>query len=204
MKHATTRQLHQYWNELRGLRAAPERDSIEPGAIANILPDVFILETDAALTFPFRVSGARTNALFDAQLKGHPFLGLWRQADRQSVQAMLLTVLDGACPMIAGVRAAPEGYPGVEMELLLLPLRLHGKTHARLLGCLSPARHPHWLGLLPATSLELVSMRVVRADRDVFPLPARDADRPADRGFATAGRRPRLTVYEGGRATERT
>ena len=48
MKHPTSRQLHAYWDRLRGERAAPERSEIEPGEIRNLLADSFILETDPA------------------------------------------------------------------------------------------------------------------------------------------------------------
>ena len=181
MRQSATRQLFRYWNELRGGRAAPERDSIDPAAIVSVLPDTFILEVDPAFAFPFRLVGARTNALFDAQLKSSSFVELWRPQDRAAVRAMLLTTLDGACPVVAGASAAAADRAPVELELLVLPLRHFGKTHARLLGCLTPARHPPWFGLMPAQPLELISMRVVRPDQTTLlkksESPAHDARR---------------------------
>lgn len=192
MRHPASRRLYEYWNELRGQRAAPERDAIDPAAIAGVLSDTFVLEVDDALAFPFRLSGARTNALFERQLKGRSFVELWSPQDQVAVRAMLFTVLDGACPIVAGALAAAAHPPAVDLELLLLPLRHGGKTHARLLGCLSPARHPAWFGLMPAERLDLVSMRVVQAARDIPP------PRRAARMDDAPGRR-RFTVHEGGR-----
>lgn len=200
MKQASTRQLYQYWNELRGLRTAPERENIDPADIGNILPDTFILEADCNLDFPFRVVGARTNALFDRQLKGEAFISLWRPEDQRTVRAMLLTTLDGACPIIAGAMAAPADRAAVELELLLLPLRLNGKTHARLLGCLAPARHPDWFGLLSADRIALTSMRVLRSEREQRGDLPRQPERSTFAKQSQVSARQRFTVYEGGRS----
>ena len=41
MKHPSARELYDYWNAQRGLRAAPERADIEPGAIRRALADTW-------------------------------------------------------------------------------------------------------------------------------------------------------------------
>ena len=46
MKHAASRELYAYWEELRGQRPAPERAEIEPGAIRHVLSEAFILALD--------------------------------------------------------------------------------------------------------------------------------------------------------------
>ena len=203
MRHDASRRLFNYWTELRGTRAAPERSSVDPIAIAGILGDTFILEVDAKLDFPFRVCGARANALFDRNLKGASFVELWRSEDRRAVRALALTALDGACPVVAGATAAAPDRAPVEMELLLLPLRHNGKTHARLLGALSPARYPAWFGLLPAENLSLTSMRILR------PEPATPPQMQPARAFARnisspLERRRRFTVLEGGGGLEQS
>ena len=90
MKLAASRELFAYWNALRGLRSAPERDDVDPGAIRGVLADTFILEFDPAAGFPLRVVGTRTNALFLRELRGEPFLGLWREADRAEIAELVL------------------------------------------------------------------------------------------------------------------
>jgi hypothetical protein len=63
--------------------------------------------------------------------------------------------------VVAGLTAAPrEGRPA-NLEMLLLPLRHHGKTHARVLGALTPVVTPAWLGLRQATCLRVVAMRYI-------------------------------------------
>ena len=90
----------------------------------------------------------------------------------------------------------PLGRAPLDLEMLLLPLRHHGKTHARLIGSLAPSLIPSWFGLVPAESLSLNSLRILGEPR--YPL-ARMTITPAG---PIAGLAPRvtrhghLTVYE--------
>ena len=196
MRQAATRELFAYWDRLRKGRAAPERAEIDPAAIRNVLADTFLLEIDPACLFPIRLSGTRLNALWLSEQKGRSFLDLWDDNERRDAMALILTVLDGAHPVIAGVSAAPQGRKAMEMELLLLPLRHNGKTHARVLGCLAASAREPWFGLVPADKLTLKSMRVLNVGG-----PA-DVLRPhwPDAIPAPLGRRAHLTVYAGGAA----
>jgi hypothetical protein len=166
MKHAATRALFAYWNELRGHRAAPERTHIDPTAIRGVLSDTFILEVDTRRTFPFRIAGTRANALFARELKGTSFLDLWRGADLDTARRLLSTILDEVSPSVSGLAGLAGDRTPLDIELLLLPLRHNGRTHARLLGCLSPGAVPAWLGLIPIDRLSFRSLRFVRDDPD--------------------------------------
>jgi hypothetical protein len=192
MRQAATRELFAYWERLRKGRAAPERAEIDPAAIRNVLADTFLLEVDSACLFPIRLSGTRLNALWLSEQKGHSFLDLWADYERRDAMALILTVLDGAHPVIAGVSAAPQGRQPMQLELLLLPLRHNGKTHARILGCITSAAREPWFGLIAAEKLVLHSMRVLGVGADVLAPPWPEA-------FPTPlGRRGHLTVYAGG------
>jgi hypothetical protein len=167
MRQSATRELFDYWNALRGERAAPERAEIDPAAIRNVLAETFMLEVDLAHKFPIRLSGTRINALFCAEQKKEPFVDLWAVREARNVAAILATVAEQACPVIAGAVAAPKGYDELEIEILFLPLRHAGDmagpkmshANARILGSLSAARRPPWLGLLPVEKLALRSLR---------------------------------------------
>lgn len=162
MKSAATLELYGYWNRLRGERLTPERADIDPGAIRGVLADTFVLDIAQLEKTPLRIAGARFNGLFLDELKGRDFLSLWRPEGRQAMRELIDNVASEAMPAIAGVRTAPAGRPMVDFELLLLPLRHYGKTHDRMLGCLSPVSVPLWLGLVPASELTLGAMRFVR------------------------------------------
>jgi len=164
MKLAASRELHSYWNSLRGGRSAPERNEVDPVAIRGVLADTFILEMDAAARFPFRVAGTRTNTLFLKELRGEPFLDIWAMSDQRDVVDLLDSVAGDALAIVAGVMARAPGLRPLELELLLLPLRHRGATHSRILGCCAPASIPSWLGLVPVGPLSLHSLRVLSAE----------------------------------------
>ena len=192
MKLAASQQLHSYWRELKRDRCAPERNDVDPGEIRGVLADTFILEYEPAAGFPMRIVGSRTNALFQRELRGQPFLELWRGADRSEVARIVGSVADEAQPFLVGAASGPSGVDLVDVELLLLPLRHRGATHARLLGSCAPRLTPAWLGLLPSGPMSLTSLRAIR-EEDFKPTPPN-----ASRGFARSTeiqRRGHLLVY---------
>jgi hypothetical protein len=161
MKQATTRMLFSYWDGLRGERAAPERGEIEPGEIRHILADTFILELDPDRTATIRLAGTRFCALFGGELKGRRLESLWPEQAAREVRRSLDIVVDETAGVVAGLHGETAGGHGLDLELLLLPLRHRGKPHVRMLGALAPAAAPAWLGLEPLTGVTTTSLRVI-------------------------------------------
>jgi hypothetical protein len=196
MRTDVSKHLFANWSALKGARAAPNRCDIDPGAIRDILADTFIIEVDAACRFPLRLCGTRLDALWLREQKGRSFVELWRDDDRRNILAALLTVIEGASPVIAGVTAATSGDAPLELELLLLPLRHFGKTHSRVLGSLSAACAPEWLGRRCVDPLKLVSLRVITAETG----PGLHRPLAPAAPFRVPRQRPRLVVYQGDKA----
>lgn len=171
MQHNATRELFDYWNALRGSRAAPERAEIDLAAIRGLIADMFMLDIDAAHRFPFVLSGTRVNALACTEQNGRSFLDLWSPQEAHNIAAMLLTVMDASWPIIATAVATPEGCPDHEIEILFLPLGRRGQDRARILGLIARATPPSWLGLLPVKNLNLRSLHAI--DDAVAPLNSR-------------------------------
>jgi hypothetical protein len=208
MRHSVSKDLYAYWNRLRGARAAPDRSDVDPAAIRHVLADSFIVEVAPACVFPIRLCGTRMNALWLSDQKGKSFLDLWRAEDRRNVAAALLTVVDGAAPVVAGALARPPSFNDdrgganfaefdrdLNFELLLLPLRHFGKTHSRLLGSLSSSNQTSWFGRAVAAPLHLKSLRIIRAQEQERTAQSSLVGR-SSRGAARPA--PRLIVYEGG------
>ncbi len=199
MKHPVTRELYAYWDALRQGRAAPERADIDPAAIRGTLADAFILEVQGSSVglreFPVRLSGTRMGALFLRELKGSSLLDWWRSEDQATLRELLACVLDDRAAMVAGARTAPQGHTPLDLELLLLPLRHHGKTHSRVLGSLAPSRPATWMGLLRAEPLSLLSFRRVGIAEEAAASFAGHRFPPPE----PPSRRGRFLVYEGGR-----
>ena len=161
MKLAATIELYAYWNRLRGARSAPERNDVDPGAIRGVLADTFVLDFDASRGFPFRIAGSRANALFLKELRGFSFLDLWRSADREELDSILHCVADEAQAFLIGAEARPPNLDAVDVEIILMPLRHHGLTHARVLGGLAVHAAPRWMGLSGAGPITLTSLRAL-------------------------------------------
>ncbi|MBV8440590.1 MAG: PAS domain-containing protein, partial [Hyphomicrobiales bacterium] len=159
---AVTTELYAYWNGLRGARAAPERNDIDPGAIRGVLPDTFVLDFDERGGFPFRIAGSRANALFLRELRGVSFLELWRDADRPDLSAILHCVAGEVRPVLIGAKGGPLGLGSVDIEVILLPLRHHGLVRARVLGALAATATPDWMGLIEAGPLSVATQQPLR------------------------------------------
>ncbi|PSC04392.1 PAS domain-containing protein [Alsobacter soli] len=197
MKHAVTRALFAYWDSLRKARSAPERAEIDPSAIRGILADTFIIEVDDDRRCPFRLAGTRVSALVGKELKGASFTGLWTEDG----DAMVDIVANEVAPLVASAMGETRDGALLDLELLLLPLRHRGKTHARMLGSLSPLSAPPRLGLDPVTRCEVRSRRVIRSsDRielgEIVPPPRERLP------FGRPERRGHLFVFRGGRSED--
>jgi hypothetical protein len=193
MRHASTKQVFAYWDVLRGDRAAPERGEIEPGALRHVLTDTFVLENEAIGPL-FRLAGTRLCALFGSELKGRPFVALWPDiAGQIEMRRLTETVMNDAAGAVAGVLGRTTGGQETHLELLLLPLRYRGRTHARLLGALSPNVTPPWLGIDQIDELKLLSVRMIFGNGRK----AQDGEAQLPTHAPGLGR-PRLVVLEGG------
>lgn len=188
MRHPTSKVLFNYWDSLRGSRTAPDRGEIEPGAIRHILADTFILDLSAGEA-TFRLAGTRLCALFARELRGAGFTPLWMQDGRQDMDRCLAGIAADATGMIGGLVCHTSDGHRINLELILLPLRHLGRTHARMIGAISPGAIPVWIGEKPVVALETVSMRVIT------PVATEATPQP----YLGAERRHRLVVYEGGR-----
>jgi hypothetical protein len=194
MKHASSRQVFEYWNERRGDRIAPERGDIEPGPIRRALGDTFILGQDTQGIHRFRLAGTRTCALFCNELKGADFITLWAEAERPKLLELVTAATDESMGFIAGVSGHNAAGAIVGLELLLLPLRRHNQSRPRLLGVLAPLVPPYWLGATPVEEMTCGTIRYLGADTRVIAAPRLVPG--TDDGRVRHG----LTIYDGGRS----
>ena len=194
MKHSSTRDLYGYWNRQRGTRALPERADIDPTEIPRVLADTFLLGGDSSRDLTFRLAGTRVCALFCREVKGEDFVELFGRANLRQIRDLIGIVCDDPVATVAGVTAQLGDGASAELELLLLPLRHHGRTNIRVLGVLAPTATPYWLGSVPVVALSL------RAHRHLETVVA-PARAPLPSTVVKIGRLRRgFVVYDGGRA----
>ena len=189
MKHATSRALYAYWNQVRGERAAPERSEIKPDAISRILGDVFILDTDGPNPYRVRLAGTHICSLLGRELRDAKFTDVFLTEEQAEIFSLLDSMVRTSTPVIAGLIGETADRRMLGLELLLLPLRHHGRTDARLLGSLAMLSQPYWASFVPLARLRVGSSRFLQ---------------PGDAGIkdATLGRLrvpPQLRLVKGGR-----
>src|SRR4051795_7921660 len=82
MKHPSSREFFTYWDEKRGAARAPDRSEIEPGAVRELLGDIFVLSYDSVAGHPYRVAGTRVSALLGCDLKDRSFAAMFAPESR--------------------------------------------------------------------------------------------------------------------------
>jgi hypothetical protein len=153
MKHPSTREFFAYWDEQRGDARAPDRSEIEPGAVRELLADIFVLSYDAAGGYPFRVAGTRVCALLGCDLKDRSFSGLFAAGSRREIEDIIAVVSEEMLAAVAGITATSQDGITTHLELLLLPFNARAHAPLSLTGLLAPFdRAPGLLGDFKLTS----------------------------------------------------
>ena len=122
MKHATTVAVYEYWRDLRGLRRAASRAAIDPASLGPLLPDLFLIETDATRDAQFRFCGASIARRYGRDLEGESFLDWWSGEDRVAMRRNLSLIGRDLAPIVLGTIAETAGGGATTFEMILLPL----------------------------------------------------------------------------------
>jgi hypothetical protein len=143
MKHPSNREFYAYWDEKRGDARAPDRSEIEPGAVRELLGDIFVLSYDSAAGHPFRVAGTRVCALLGCDLKDRSFSTLFAPESRREVEDIVTVVAEEMLAAVAGITAAAQDGSPAHLELLLLPFNARAHTPLSMTGLLAPFAREH-------------------------------------------------------------
>src|SRR3978361_1213270 len=138
MKHPSSREFFAYWDEKRGSNRAPDRSEIEPGAVRELLGDIFVLSYDGAAGYPFRVAGTRACALLGCDLKDRSFSTLFAPDGRREIEDIISVVAEEMLGAVAGITATSDNGAVAHLELLLLPFNARAHTPLSLTGLLAP------------------------------------------------------------------
>src|ERR1700712_1149882 len=108
MKHPSTRAFLAYWDEKRAGTRAPNLSEIEPGAVRELLGDIFVLSYEAAAGYPFRVAGTRVCALLGGDLKDRSFSAMFGVDSRREIEQIIAVVVEEMQPAVVSVTAASQ------------------------------------------------------------------------------------------------
>jgi hypothetical protein len=155
MRNTAREEILNYWNGLRGSRAAPLRSDFDPAAMRHFLPHLFILTAAAPGAPTFALAGTQICDLFDRELRGTDYACVWTGTAAEEPSEIVDHVLFYERPALLDVRLSPLGddYP---YDMLLMPLRSPENRSDRVLGALTPrvAAVPPLLRPIDALSLE--------------------------------------------------
>jgi hypothetical protein len=143
MKHPSNREFFAYWDRKRDGARAPERSEIEPGAVRELLGDIFVLSYDATAGYPFRVAGTRVCALLGRDLKDRSFSALFTPDGRREIDDIITVVAEEMLAAVAGITATSQDGSQAHLELLLLPFNTRAHTPLSLTGLLAPFNGEH-------------------------------------------------------------
>ena len=138
MFHSNTERLIDYWRAARGEQAFPLRTTVDPGAFADLLPQVFILGREAPGRYRYRLSGGFVADLHGRELKGEQGLPLWSRKDRPRVQAAIELCRANADPIVINADVIAHGAEPIPMEVLVAPLANPQGEADRFLGLYQP------------------------------------------------------------------
>jgi hypothetical protein len=161
MKLQTTRQLYSYWNGLRGDKDVPFRCQIDPADMRAFLPEVFVLSRHSPNSYPFRIAGTALCSYFGRELREADFLDMWSPDEREGLESLLLSITSDCAGAVLGLRAHTADDRSVDLEALLLPLRLNGDHCTQIIGTISPFRGEFWLGHRPLVRQSIQSLRLL-------------------------------------------
>ncbi len=143
MKHPSSRAFFAYWDAKRGGARAPDRSEIEPGAVRELLGDIFVLSYDGTVGYPFRVAGTRVCALLGRDLKDKSFSALFAPESRREIEEIVAVVVEEMLAAVAGITAKSYDGSAAHLELLLLPFSPRAHTPMSLTGSLAPFGDSH-------------------------------------------------------------
>ena len=159
MKHRSSREFFAYWDARRGDARAPDRSEIEPGAVRELLGDIFVLSYDRAAGFPFRVAGTRLCALLGGDAKGKGFADLFTAASRREFEDVVGIVAEETLATVGGITAEGADGSTVHLELLLLPFSARSHAPLSLTGLLVPIGRDDAHAYAPLKNFALTSWR---------------------------------------------
>lgn len=165
MRQKTSQLLYVYWNDIRGGRLAPKRFDVEPGRIASVLSETFILEITDDGRLPYRLAGTRICELFGTEFRGHSFFDGWGHDDRETLMRLVEPSAEHGGVIVFSFEAiGTDTTRRVAFEGTLLPLLHQGSEVGRFLGSLSPLETPAWLGTERLKTLRLLDHELIWPD----------------------------------------
>lgn len=166
--------LRAYWEALRAGRDMPARSEIDPRGIEAALGEAFIAERIAPGVLRLRIAGMTLNDFMGMEVRGMPLTALVDPEARERFASTCERVLaEPAIAEFALHSPASFGRPGIDGQMLLLPLRGADGSVNRVLGGFAIS------GRIGRTPRRVAPMRLQLQPLEI------DGQAPSDPGEAT-------------------
>jgi hypothetical protein len=163
-RHRDSGVLLDYWEALRGTDAVPLQAQIQPRALKEILPQVFILDaTDLQLPI-YRLAGTGLCEWFGCELRGVPLLAGWESESQRSVVSLLQRSQTQLMPVCFHTVATLANFGWVDVETVLAPLAYRDLGVVRFIGAMQIIRDLPDIRRSIITSQRLVTSELARSD----------------------------------------
>ncbi len=166
-----------YWAILRENGTAPKRSAVDPRALGDALPHVFLAELVAPRVARLRICGHKIEDLMGMDMRGMPLTVLFQGNARDAVAEAVEQVSHGARVILSLEGETGFGLPEVKATLALMPLADDTGRITRMMGVIErrgePGRTPRRFGLATPVSEQGPA---------VAPAPARPTLRVIDGG----------------------
>ena len=159
-------QVCSHWASLRQQGAVPRRAQIDPQAMAQALPDVFLAQIVAPRVARLRLCGHRIEDLMGMDMRGMPLSVLCQGDAREALAEALEQVALGARVILSLQGEEGFGLPPLQARLALMPLADEAGRITRILGVFErdgePGRTPRRFALAKPLALPDAAPQPVR------------------------------------------
>ena len=121
--HPGSRHLFRYWEALRAERACPTRVEIEMARLAQVLPNIAIMEFSERGHWHFRLAGSEVCEILQKQATGQDALTGFDPFERSVVSKTLNIAAERLQPALVRMRMVGTGTIAMATEMLALPVR---------------------------------------------------------------------------------
>ena len=168
--------------------------------LANILPDVFILECPGISTYRFRLAGTRICSSLGHEMRGKNLLDYWIGDDKEAVHNLLHNVASDGAGAVIEFECTHGDRERAVFEMLVLPLVHSGERVNRMLGGIAAISKPYWMSTIELHHFKLMSFNMIwpkmrSAEREAPKHPAVLAETQTQ---ISGDPRRRFRVLEGG------
>jgi hypothetical protein len=164
MKHKNSHLLVGYWSRLRNGRDVPDQTEIDPKSLKRLLPYMFILEAENPVRPVYRLAGTALCERFGFEMKGTGFLTHWEPQSSTALRSLLQQALFLKQPVCLTSIGATADCGMVELETILLPIKLGAGEPTRFLGMIQIMSDVAQLYGRPIAFQRLAASQIIRED----------------------------------------